>query len=116
MRVVVIKRLCAVDFTTFHSSVNVQYVINRYRGNEIFVSSYDDTNFDELVQNCFVVDDFSEPYEVEYMSKEGVTVLKDVINIFITDPTGFRRVLTVWGKNASNICKHLIQTYKFNLE
>jgi hypothetical protein len=25
-----------------------------------------------------VVDDFAEPYEVEYMSKEGVTVLKDV--------------------------------------
>ena len=37
---------------------------------KVFVSSYDDTNFDELVQNCFVVDDFAEPYEVEYMSKE----------------------------------------------
>ena len=74
---------------------------------KVFVSSNDDTNFDELVQNCFVVDDFAEPYEVEYMSKEGVTVLKDVINIFITDPTGFRRVLTVWGENANNICKHL---------
>ena len=26
---------------------------------KVFVSSYDDTNFDELVQNCFVVDDFA---------------------------------------------------------
>jgi hypothetical protein len=67
----------------------------------------DDTNFDDYVPRCCVVDDFSEPYEVEYMSKEGVTVLKDVINIFITDPTGFRRVVTVWGKNALNIANHL---------
>lgn len=74
---------------------------------KVFKDLYDDTNFDECVQRCCVIDDFQEPYEVEYMSKEGVTVLKDVINIYITDPTGARRVLTVWGKNALNIWKSL---------
>jgi hypothetical protein len=55
---------------------------------KVFKDFYDDTNFDNCLLICCVTDDFPEPYEVENMSKEDVTVLEDVINIFITDPAG----------------------------
>ena len=63
----------------------------------------DDTNYDKYVSKTFVADDIEPPRLVEYLTKGGVTVMQDVVNIYITDPTGVRRVITVWGKNSYNI-------------
>ena len=59
----------------------------------------DDTNYDKYVSKTFVADDIEPPRLVEYLNKGGVTVMQDVVNIYITDPTGVRRVITVWVKN-----------------
>ena len=44
------------------------------------------TNFDEFVSRAF--GDLNKPRNVEVRSNDGVTVMSDVININITDPTG----------------------------
>jgi hypothetical protein len=54
LRIVVIKRLCVVDFTSFHSSVILQFVKERYIGNEIH-SSPKDNAFNFFMSNGFVV-------------------------------------------------------------
>jgi hypothetical protein len=47
------------------------------------------TNFDEYVSRTFVTTgDLNEPRNVGVKSNGGVTVMSDVININITDPTG----------------------------
>ena len=54
----------------------------------------DDTNYDKYVSKTFVADDIEPPRLVEYLTKGGVTVMQDFVNIYITDPTGVRRVIT----------------------
>jgi hypothetical protein len=54
----------------------------------------DDTNYDKYVSKTFVADDIEPPRLVEYLTKGGVTVMQDFVYIYITDPTGVRRVIT----------------------
>jgi hypothetical protein len=65
----------------------------------------DDTNFDRLVDKCFIILDIGKTKKVTCIV-DGEEVQKDVYNVNLTTPMGEIIQLTAWESIAIDICDY----------
>lgn len=63
----------------------------------------DPSEYDHLVARTFILAELVEPQERTFKTVAGVQIIKSVFNAVMIDPTGKRRVMTIWGTNAHNV-------------